>query len=159
MVFIKKGDIMKYEFKKIDSDTTELRYKDKVFPIKKDIDLEKRIQEAIPRAKILMNSELAKVGKTKDDLIIVRKDGDKTYYDNRNAMEVEEQYQSVVIMQVYDEILQKYCNMTLAELMTDIGLDTQNETKENEKFGVDLTQALMGREVSKFPSKQEKEIV
>lgn len=144
---------MKYEFIKIDSDTTELRYKDKVFTIKKDIDLEKRIQESIPRARILLNAELSKMGMTKKDLIIERHEGNKTYYDNSNIIDAEEQYQGIATMQVYDEIIDKYCGMTLAGLMEDIGLNINEANKENEQFGLDLTSAFTGRELNKFPSK------
>lgn len=145
---------MKYEFIKIDSDTTELRYKDKVFSIKKDIDLEKRIQEAIPRARILMNAELSKMGMTKKDLVIERHEGNKTYYDNTNIMDAEEQFQAIATMQVFDEIVSKYTNMTLAELMQDIGLNINEANKENEQFGLDLTNAFTGREIKQFPSEQ-----
>lgn len=148
---------MKYEFIKIDSDTTELRYKDKVFSIKKDIDLEKRIQEAIPRARILMNAELSKMGMTKKDLVIERHEGNKTYYDNTNIMDAEEQFQAIATMQVFDEIVSKYTNMTLAELMADIGLDVNEANKENEQFGLDLTSAFTGREVNRFPSQENNE--
>lgn len=148
---------MKYEFIKIDSDTTELRYKDKVFSIKKDIDLEKRIQEAIPRARILMNAELSKMGMTKKDLVIERHEGNKTYYDNTNIMDAEEQFQAIATMQVFDEIVSKYTNMTLAELMADIGLDVNEANKENEQFGLDLTNAFTGREVNRFPSQENNE--
>lgn len=150
---------MKYEFIKIDSDTTELRYKDKVFPIKKDIDLEKRIQETIPRARILLNAELSKMGMTRQDLIIERHEGNKTYYDNSNIIDAEEQFQAIATMQVFDEIVTKYCNMTLAELMQDIGLDVNSANKENEQFGLDLTNAFTGRETSKFPSQVKQEEV
>lgn len=150
---------MKYEFIKIDSDTTELRYKDKVFTIKKDIDLEKRIQETIPRARILLNAELSKMGMTKKDLVIERHEGNKTYYDNTNIIDAEEQYQAIATMQVYDEIVKKYTDMTLAELMQDIGLDIENANKENEQFGVDLTSAFTGRELSKFPSQPKEEVI
>lgn len=138
---------MKYEFIKIDEDTTELRYKDKVFSIKKDIDLQVKIQSAIPKAKILMNTELTKMGMTKKDLVIERKEGNKTYYDNSNIMEIEEQYQALASQQVFDEIIQKYCSMTLVELMQDIGLDLESSNLENEKFGMELTSALMGKEI------------
>lgn len=148
---------MKYEFIKIDSDTTELRYKDKVFTIKKDIDLEKRIQESIPRARILLNAELSKMGMTKKDLIIERHEGNKTYYDNSNIIDAEEQYQAIATMQVYDEIINRFCGMTLADLMQDIGLDVNEENNENEQFGLDLTSAFTGRELSKFPSKSKQE--
>ena len=138
---------MKYEFVKIDDDTTELRYKDKVFSIKKDVDLQVKIQNAIPRAKILMSAELTRMGMTKKDLVIERKEGNKTIYDNSNIMEIEEQYQALASQQVFDEIIQKYCSMTLVELMTDIGLDIESSNLENEKFGMELTSALMGKEL------------
>lgn len=146
---------MKYSFTKIDQDTTELKYKDKSFPIKRDIDLQKRIQEAIPKARVLMNVELAKMGLTKKDLVIERHEGNKTYYDNSNIMDAEEQYQAIATMEVFDEILKKYTNMTLNELIQDIDLNS-NEVSD---FGTDLTNAIMGREViEKFPSVQIEEI-
>lgn len=142
---------MKYKFTKVDQDTTELSYKDKVFPIKRDIDLQKRIQEAIPKARVLMNVELAKMGLTKKDLVIERHEGNKTYYDNSNIMDAEEQYQAIATMEVFDEILVKYTKMTLNDLIQDIDLN-QDEVGE---FGTDLTNAIMGKEViekEKFPS-------
>ena len=146
---------MKYSFTKIDQDTTELKYKDKSFPIKRDIDLQKRIQEAIPKARVLMNVELAKMGLTKKDLVIERHEGNKTYYDNSNIMNAEEQYQAIATMEVFDEILKKYTNMTLNELIQDIDLNS-NEVSD---FGTDLTNAIMGREViEKFPSVQIEEV-
>ena len=150
---------MKYEFIKIDSDTTELRYKDRVFTIKKDIDLEKRIQETIPRARILLNAELSKMGMTKKDLVIERHEGNKTYYDNTNIIDAEEQYQAIATMQVFDEIVKKYTGMTLAELMQDIGLNVNEANKENEQFGLDLTNAFTGRETSQFPSQSKEEVI
>lgn len=142
---------MKYKFTKVDQDTTELSYKDKVFPIKRDVDLQKRIQEAIPKARVLMNVELAKMGLTKKDLVIERHEGNKTYYDNSNIMDAEEQYQAIATMEVFDEILVKYTKMTLNDLIQDIDLN-QDEVGD---FGTDLTNAIMGKEViekEKFPS-------
>lgn len=136
-----------YQFIKIDDDTTELKYKDKTFAIKKDVDLQVKIQSAIPKARILMNVELTKMGLTKKDLVIERHEGNKTYYDNSNIMDLEEQYQAIASQQVYDEIIQKYCGMSLTELMQDIGLDINQANKENEKFGIELTSALMGKKI------------
>ena len=144
-----------YEFVKIDDDTTELRYKDKVFTIKKDIDLQAKIQSAIPKAKILMSAELVKMGMSKKDLTIERHEGDKTYYDNSYLLEIEEQYQAIASQQVFDEIMKKYCGMNLTELMQDIGLDIENGNTENEKFGMELTSALMGKDL-KSPIKKSK---
>jgi len=148
---------MKYKFTKVDQDTTELSYKDKVFPIKRDIDLQKRIQEAIPKARVLMNVELAKMGLTKKDLVIERHEGNKTYYDNSNIMDAEEQYQAIATMEVFDEILVKYTKMTLNDLIQDIDLN-QDEVGD---FGTDLTNAIMGKEViekEKFPSVKIEEV-
>lgn len=149
---------MKYSFTKIDQDTTELSYKDKVFSIKRDVDLQKRIQEAIPKARVLMNVELAKMGLTKKDLVIERHEGNKTYYDNSNIMDAEEQYQAIATMEVFDEILKKYTNMTLNDLIQDIGL----EGDEVGVFGTDLTNAIMGRDILNkeeiFPSIEIEEI-
>ena len=128
-----------------------MSYKDKVFPIKRDVDLQKRIQEAIPKARVLMNVELAKMGLTKKDLVIERHEGNKTYYDNSNIMDAEEQYQAIATMEVFDEILVKYTKMTLNDLIQDIDLN-QDEVGD---FGTDLTNAIMGKEViekEKFPS-------
>ena len=140
---------MKYTFTKIDDDTTELNYKGKSFQFKRDIDLQKRIQEAIPRARILMSKDLAKMGLTKKDLIIERHEGNKTYYDNSNIMDAEEQYQAIATMEVFDEILIKYTKMSLNELITDIDLTD----KEVESFSFDLTTALTVRNIETFPSK------
>lgn len=142
---------MKYEFKRIDDDTTELRYKDKVFSLRRDVDLQKRIEEAIPRARLKMASDLAKQGMTKKDLVIERHEGNKTFYDNSNIMDAEETYNTLATMEVFDEIIMKYCNMSLTELMQDIGLELEQETEETNQFGVDLMNALTGNSV-KTPS-------
>ena len=149
---------MKYSFTKVDQDTTELSYKDKTFSIKRDIDLQKRIQEAIPRAKVLMSKDLAKMGLTKKDLVIERKEGNKTYYDNSNILDAEEQYQAIATMEVFDEILVKYTKMTLNEIIQDMELNNE----EVAVFGTDLTNAIMGREIipkeETFPSIEIEEI-
>lgn len=149
---------MKYKFTKIDQDTTELSYKDKTFSIKRDIDLQKRIQEAIPRARVLMSKDLAKMGLTKKDLVIEKKVGNKTYYDNSNILDAEEQYQAIATMEVFDEILVKYTKMTLNEIIQDMELNNE----EVAVFGTDLTNAIMGREIipkeETFPSIEIEEI-
>lgn len=149
---------MKYKFTKIDQDTTELSYKDKTFSIKRDIDLQKRIQEAIPRARVLMSKDLAKMGLTKKDLVIERKEGNKTYYDNSNILDAEEQYQAIATMEVFDEILVKYTKMNLNEIIQDMELNNE----EVAVFGTDLTNAIMGREIipkeETFPSIEIEEI-
>ena len=145
---------MKYSFTSIDTDTTELTYKDKRFEVHKDVDLMKRMQSIPIKARTAMMLDLSKKGLTKKDLVIERKEGNKTYYDNSNLLEVEEAYTNQASVDIIDELCQKYFNMGLAELITDIGLD-ENET---EKFGVDLMSAFSGIKKDDFPRNQEEEI-
>lgn len=145
---------MKYSFTSIDTDITELTYKDKRFEVHKDVDLMKRMQSIPIKARTAMMLDLSKKGITKKDLVIERKEGNKTYYDNSNLLEVEEVYTNQASVDIIDELCQKYFNMGLAELITDIGLD-ENET---EKFGVDLMSAFSGIKKDDFPRNQEEEI-
>ena len=139
---------MKYEFIKIDEDTTELKYKDKVISIKRDVDLQVKVQGATARARMIMNRELTKAGMTKKDLTIERHEGNKTYYDNSNALDLEEQYQLMALQEVFDELVSKYSGMTLTELMQDVGLDIMVDSKENQDFMTNLTKAFMGNKTS-----------
>lgn len=145
---------MKYSFTSIDTDITELTYKDKRFEIHKDVDLMKRMQSIPIKARTAMMLDLSKKGITKKDLVIERKEGNKTYYDNSNLLEVEEAYSNQASVDIIDELCQKYFNMGLAELITDIGL----EDKDTEKFGTDLMSAFSGIKKDDFPRNQEEEI-
>jgi hypothetical protein len=139
---------MKYTFTSIDTDITELTYKDKRYEIHKDIDLMKKMQSIPIKARTNMMIDLSKQGISKKDLVIERKEGNKTYYDNSNLLEIEEAYSNQASIDIIDELCQKYFNMGLADLITDIGL----EDKEAEKFGVDLMSAFSGIDKDKFPS-------
>lgn len=144
---------MKYSFKNIDTDITELTYKDKRFEVKKDVDLMKRMQSIPVIARTKMMIDLSKQGISKKDLVIERKEGNKTYYDNSNLLEIEEAYHNQASVDLIDDLCKKYFDMGLADLITDIGLD---ET-EVEKFGVDLMSAFSGIDKEKFPSIKPKE--
>lgn len=135
---------MKYEFIKVDEDTTELKYKDKVVSIKRDIDLQVKVQGATARGRMLMSKELTKEGMTRKDLTIEKHEGNKTYYDNSNANDLEEYYQMLAVQEVFDELVKKYANMSLTDLMQDVGLDIINDNKENQDFIIALTSAFMG---------------
>jgi hypothetical protein len=139
---------MKYKFTKIDDDTTLLEYKEKHFEIKRDIDLQVKIQSAISKARVLMSAELTKMGMTKKDLVIEKHENGKTYYDNTNYIDTEEQYKLVATLEVYDEIITKYCGMKFQELLEDIGINIADTTPEGEKFMLELTSALMGKNLS-----------
>ena len=141
---IYKGDYMKYEFVKIDDDTTELRYKDKVFSFIKNIELLSSLQGINFRAKARMMNELKKMGMTAKDLVIVKKEGNKTYEDNSNLLDLEEYCLSVEAELIYDEILKKYCGMSLASILKDIGIDTTNKDEVIE-FTTKVNEAITGK--------------
>ena len=142
---------MKYTFKNIDIDTTELTYKDKRFEIRKDVDLMKRMQSLSVKARTNMMLDLSKQGVSKKDLVIERKEGSKTIYDNSNLLEIEQEYYNLASVELIDELCQKYFNMGLLDLLQDIEL----KDNEVEEFSKDLMSSFSGVEKEKFPSIQE----
>ena len=76
----------KYEFIKKDEDTTILKYKDKEFEIKKDVELQKEMESVNKNARVKMMLDLTKQGITSKDLIVVRKEGSKVYEDKSNFL-------------------------------------------------------------------------
>lgn len=93
----------KYEFKTIGIDQFELHYekdgKDVCRPFKRTIELAKRMQSLDATARFNMLSYLNSIGKTKNDLIVERKNADGTtsvdesnYREFENAFLLEERY-------------------------------------------------------------------
>jgi hypothetical protein len=133
---------MKYEFIKIDEDTTELKYKDKKFSIRKDIELLKKLGSIQIKSKTRMYSELAKEGISVKDLEIERHEENKTFIDKSNIIDLEKYYLDLTAAEVLNEISLKYTTMSIDALITDIGIG-ENETK---KFMTDLLKALKGEQ-------------
>ena len=142
---------MKYTFKNIDADTTELSYKDKHFEIRKDVDLIRRMQSLSIKARTNMMLDLSKQGISKKDLVLEKKEGNKTFYDNSNLLEIEQEYYNLASIDLIDELCQKYFNMGLINIIQDIGL----VDSEVEDFGKNLMSAFSGVEKEKFPSIEE----
>lgn len=140
---------MKYKFEKVDNDTTKLSYKEKEFDIKRDVQLTKKMQSIYMKAKTKMMVDLAKEGITKKDLVIERKENGKTYYDNTNVTEIEQNYIQMASLDLYNEICKKATGMEIDEIMEDIGLN-ENEA---EKFGNEFSLAIQGK--TKTPSKEQ----
>jgi hypothetical protein len=144
---------MKYKITSIDTDTTELSYKDKKFTAIKDVQLLRDFENIEHKAKINLMVDLKKDGLTTNDLIIESKKGGKTYQDYSNLNYLEEQYVMKAKLDFFDDFCKRITGMTMLELMDDIGLD---ET-EAEKFGFDFSKLLRGtpEEETTFPSKEE----
>lgn len=141
---------MKYQFIEKDKDTSILKYQDKEFEIKRDVELQTKVQSVHSKARTKMFIELTKQGIKKEDLIIKEIKNGKTYEDNSNLQEVEKGYVEIETLNLMDEISKKYTNMTFSELIIDIGL-SENNYKEIENFTKDFTLAIRGN--SKTPSK------
>ena len=132
---------MKYEFIKVDDDITKLKYKDKEFEIKKDIGLLQKLQSLNSKARILMMNDLKKEGMTTNDLVVVKKEGNKTFEDKSSLIELEEYYTGVASQTLYDEILKEATGMNLAELLVDMDLDYTNKATL-EVFMTELTKSI-----------------
>lgn len=139
---------MKYKFEIVDNDTIKLTYKDKEFKIKRNINLLKRTQEVYFKARNKMMVDLTKQGITKKDLIIEKKENGKTYYDDTNLREIENNYIEMENLEIYNSIAEDYTGMSWLELIEDIGL----EESDIEEFAFNFAKSLQGKD--KTPSEK-----
>lgn len=128
-----------YEFIEVDKDTTKLKYKDKEFLIKRDVGLLKDLQSINVKAKRRMVMELAKEGLTTKDLVIEKDINGKKILDNSNLTEMENSYVQQESLNVFDNLVNKFCGMSIAELIMDIGI---LDEKQSEDFGNKLINAF-----------------
>ena len=128
-----------YEFIEVDEDTTKLKYKDKEFLIKRDVGLLKDLQSINVKAKRRMVMELAKEGLTTKDLVIEKNINGKKIMDNSNLTEMENSYVQQESLNVFDNLVNKFCGMSIAELIMDIGI---LDEKQSEEFGNKLINAF-----------------
>lgn len=142
---------MKYEFIKIDDDTTKLKYKDKEFEIKKTVGLLEKLQNINYNAKLNMMRALKERGETANDYIVKRVEGNKTYEDKSNLVELEQYFVGIESQNIYDVIIKDTTGMSFAELLVDMEFDLENQT-ELKQFMTDLTLAITM--ANKSPSKQ-----
>ena len=132
---------MKYEFIKIDEDTTKLKYKDKEFDIKKTVGLIEKLQRVNFKAKMDMMKELKEQGLTSNDFVVIRKEGNKTIEDKSNLIELEQYFVGIESEKIYDDIIKDVCKMSFAELLVDIGIDVYNQD-ELKAFMIELTKTI-----------------
>jgi hypothetical protein len=132
---------MKYQFIEKDEDTTILKYQDKEYEIKKDVELVSKLQSVNKDARLSMYSDLVKKGISKDDLVITTKKDGKTYVDNSYLDELEKQYLKDEQYNLFNDLCRNYFNMSLEELVIDIGLNPD----ESQKFGNELGEAISGK--------------
>lgn len=133
---------MKYQIIKNGIDDYTLKYKDKEFNYKPDIELMKNLQEAPKNARIKMLKDLAKDGISLKQFTIEEKKNGKMYFDNTNKNELENTYIQNEMLEVINNSCKRIFNMEFIELLTDIDLESQ---EEQEKFSAELGASLMGK--------------
>ena len=147
---------MKYEIKEIGLDDYELHYKDKegndkVIPFKRTVDLAVKIQNIDARSRFKMLNYLTSIGKSKEDLIVERKQADgKIIRDETNYREFEASFllqeQFTIALEIYENLFKK----DFVELISEMGL---NE-KESAEFGTEIREILINGKVKKIPSEE-----
>lgn len=147
---------MKYEIKEIGLDEYELHYKDKegndkVIPFKRTVDLAVKIQNIDARSRFKMLNYLTSIGKSKEDLIVERKQADgKIIRDETNYREFEASFllqeQFTIALEIYEDLFKK----DFVELISEMGL---NE-KEAAEFGTEIREILINGKVKKIPSEE-----
>ena len=118
---------MKYQFIKVDDDTTKLKYKDKEFEFKRNVKLVSEIQGLVMQSRKKMIQDFAKEGVSIKNLTIEKKENGKTYYDNSNKTELDKIYQEEITLEYFNNKCKELFNMDLIELMNDIGLNSEED--------------------------------
>lgn len=132
---------MKYQFIQEDTDTSILKYKDKEYTIKRDVELVSKLQSVNRDARLSMYADLVKKGISKDSLVITTKKDGKTYVDNSYLDELEKQYLKDEQYNLFNDLCKTYFNMSMEQLVLDIGL----KPDESQKFGTELGEAISGK--------------
>lgn len=132
---------MKYQFIQEDEDTTILKYKDKEYTIKRDVELVSKLQSVNRDARLSMYADLVKKGLSKDKLVITTKKDGKTYVDNSYLDELEKQYLKDEQYNLFNDLCKHYFDMSMEQLVLDIGL----KPDESQKFGTELGEAISGK--------------
>lgn len=132
---------MKFQFIKVDEDTTKLKYKDKEFEFTRNVKLVSEIQALVMKARVKMIQDFAKEGQSIKDLTIETKKDGKTYYDNSNKAELEKIYQEQITLEYFNNKCEELFGMNLIDLMADIGLETEDE---GAKFTTEFVNYLSG---------------
>lgn len=139
-------------FEIINKDETKMSYKDKEFIIKRDVKLLKDFQSLNSRARRKMKFDMAKEGLNINNFIISKKENGKTIEDHSELKELEKDYIEEATTEIMNESCMRFFNMTLMELLLDIGLT--NDSSASNQFMTQLIKALTGIDDEKIPSEK-----
>lgn len=132
----------KYEIVKNGIDDYSLKYKDKELKMHSSVGITTEMQKANKNARVKLIMDLTSKGISVKELTKeIKKDG-KTYSDNSNKAELEKVYLEEEYSLVFDKVLKEIIGMTFEELVSDIGIETQEEA---ETLSFDLGKVLTGK--------------
>ena len=121
----------KYEIKPIDLDNFELHYINKdnqpvVIPFKRTVELATKLQSVESNARFKMYEYLTSIGKSKNDLIVERKNPDGTIIvDETNYREFEANFLLQEQYKVATEVFKEVLGRTVEELIIDMNLGSE----------------------------------
>lgn len=151
----------KYEFKTVNLDNYELHYKkdnqEIVKPFKRTVELASKLQSVDADARFKMFEYLTKNVKSKQDLIVERKDENgKIIVDESNYREFEANFVLQAQYEMAKELYMTLFGMTLEEIIIELNLTEQ----EAYLFGGKVRELLInGVQDDKIPCKTEVESV
>lgn len=133
---------MKWTIRKEGIDNYFLEYKDKMLPFHSDVGMVNTLQEAIKNARLRMIKELKEKGMSLSDLTTKKEENGKTIYDNTDRQYIEEVYINEEYQKSLEKIIQDTFNMNYLDLLNDVGIETEEESRE---FFSELGNCLIGR--------------
>lgn len=125
---------MNYKFIQEDLDNYKLVYtnfegKEVTKEFKVDIDTGVMVDSVTKNARFQLALDLAKVGKTKNDLVVKTNDGKgHITEDESNYLMLEEAYMETESVKLLDNLSKKFFGMSYENLLLDMGIDYNNIT-------------------------------
>lgn len=133
---------MKWTIRKEGIDNYFLEYKDKILPFHSNVGMVNELQGAIKKARLRLIKELKDQGMSLSDLTTKKEENGKVIYDTSDRQYIEEVYINEEYQKALEKIIQDSFGMNYLDLLNDIGIETEEESKE---FFGEIGQCLIGR--------------
>ena len=133
---------MKWTIRKEGIDNYFLEYKDKILPFHSNVGMVNELQGAIKKARLRLIKELKDQGMSLSDLTTKKEENGKVIYDSTDRQYIEEVYINEEYQKALEKIIQDSFGMSYLDLLNDIGIETEEESKD---FFGEIGQCLVGR--------------
>ena len=133
---------MKWTIRKEGIDNYFLEYKDKILPFHSNVGMVNELQGAIKKARLRLIKDLKDQGMSLSDLTTKKEEHGKVIYDTRARQYIEEVYINEEYQKALEKIIQDSFGMSYLDLLNDIGIETEEESKD---FFGEIGQCLIGR--------------